>query len=302
MVQDPHSIVRVVRSEAFNAFGPQADRAVDIAHRFAQYYAETVDDRPVQSRSTDASPLPPCHVHVESLPAPHTGLGTGTQLGLAIAEAIRTLFDLTIDRETLAARIAKRGRRSAVGFHGFYRGGLIVETGKANDEAVGNLQHRLGLPVDWRWVLLQPKLSDATVSGGDELQRFAQLPSPTVSSVQAVNRLLQQQLVPALCDGAFDAASDALHSYNHAVGQWFGTAQGGPFNGQAVAQCVQRVRTLGYRGVGQSSWGPTVFVLCRDQDHAQALVSKIDTALQPRITITRDQPAAILADSDPKAS
>ena len=76
---------------------------------------------------------------VERAPAEHTGLGVGTQLGLAIAKALAVASgEPELPSAELAMRVG-RGERSAIGVHGFDRGGLLVDAGKLPGEAVSPL-------------------------------------------------------------------------------------------------------------------------------------------------------------------
>ena len=54
-----------------------------------------------------------------------------------------------------------RGLRSAVGTYGFAFGGLIIEQGKAADDALSPLVYRLDVPDDWRFALIQPLCAKA---------------------------------------------------------------------------------------------------------------------------------------------
>src|SRR5207247_6472018 len=67
---------------------------------------------------------------------PHAGLGSGTQLALAVARAIADLYDVPGDAPTLAAAVG-RGQRSAVGTWIFAGGGLVVEGGHAQTRRPG---------------------------------------------------------------------------------------------------------------------------------------------------------------------
>ena len=49
--------------------------------------------------------------------------------------------------------------------------------------------------------------------------------------------------------------------------------QGGIYSCPATAELVQWLRGRGVRGVGQSSWGPTVFAMAGDADEATALIA-----------------------------
>ena len=59
----------------------------------------------------------------------HSGLGSGTQLGLAVARALAELSRSRRPRPVLA-RAVERGRRSAIGTWTFALGGFIVEGGR----------------------------------------------------------------------------------------------------------------------------------------------------------------------------
>ncbi|MEL7336659.1 MAG: hypothetical protein AAFN70_10710, partial [Planctomycetota bacterium] len=105
-----------------------------------------------------------------SLPKAHVGLGSGTQLSLAIAAVLRHATGQTdaIDDLTLATDIADRGKRSAVGVHGFFQGGFLIDC--ADDQAtkssgaratriakpINALRDRVDVPEDWRIARLLP--------------------------------------------------------------------------------------------------------------------------------------------------
>ena len=83
---------------------------------------------------------------VEQCPAEHTGLGVGTQLGLAVAKALAVAMGHGDWSSVELARAIGRGERSAIGVHGFDRGGLLVEAGKCEGEAVAPLIAQVALP------------------------------------------------------------------------------------------------------------------------------------------------------------
>ena len=63
----------------------------------------------------------------------------------------------------------------------------------------------------------------------------------------------------------------SVYRYGRAAGLCFAAVQGGPYNGPHVTQLVDEIQSLGYTGVGQSSWGPTVFCVVEDQTAAERL-------------------------------
>src|SRR3989338_5149866 len=64
---------------------------------------------------------------VETIPE-HVGLGSGTQLALAVASGLTRLHDLALSPEEQCS-LMNRARRSGVGYHLFQRGGFVVEGG-----------------------------------------------------------------------------------------------------------------------------------------------------------------------------
>src|SRR6185437_6994640 len=78
---------------------------------------------------------------------PHAGLGSGTQLALAIAAAFRRLEGLPLDpRED--ARLLNRGARSGVGVALFERGGLAVDAGRGAKTEVPPVVAQMSFPRD----------------------------------------------------------------------------------------------------------------------------------------------------------
>jgi beta-RFAP synthase len=162
----------------------------------------------------------------------------------------------------LAVRVG-RGERSAIGVHGFDRGGQIVEGGKLPGEAIAPLVGRFDFPAEWKVVVYTPQGDRAAWHGGRERQAFARLAEagPGLSATEALCRIVLTGLIPALASADVDAFGEALYEFNARSGDLFAAVQGGRYSGPAVAALVARLRGMGVKGVGQSSWGPTVFAV-----------------------------------------
>lgn len=204
----------------------------------------------------------------------HVGLGSGTQLALAVARAFAALQgDTTLDATELARR-AGRGLRSALGIHGFYEGGLIVEGGKRSTQQVSPAVARVAWPADWSLLLVRPR-NVRGLCGAAEIQAFANLP-PMPETVSAqLCQLTVLELLPAILERDFEACSEALFQFGHLVGEYFAPAQGGVYSSPQMTSLVNYLRATGVRGVGQSSWGPTAFVVCPDQQSAERLRAEL---------------------------
>lgn len=258
MIDAPGVVVTVKPAESWQFEGALASRAQEFAMRFVLGLPEA-DRRPFQ-------------VLIERYPAEHIGLGVGTQLGLAVARALAVATghaDLTAPE--LAARVG-RGQRSAIGVHGFDRGGLLVEAGKQPGEAVSPLVEYVQLPSAWRVVLFIPPAS-ATWHGDHERAAFA---TATGGDPEALRELAESAILPAARAGDIDVLGDAVHEFNRLAGEPFAAAQGGPYASRAIAELIADVRATGIRGVGQSSWGPTVFAVVEDSDTALSLAMRFN--------------------------
>jgi beta-ribofuranosylaminobenzene 5'-phosphate synthase len=237
IIEDPATTVTVQSAAAWSATGPLADRALAFARLMT---------------------TAPQAIRVERAAPEHVGLGTGTQLALAVGKAICPDVDAT----ELATRLG-RGQRSAVGTHGFQLGGFIVEGGKET-ETVSPLVERCAFPEDWRIVLIGPG-TDQGLHGGPERRAFEELKRQEASA--ELDQLVMHILLPALVGRDLQTFGEALHDFNRRVGERFAPVQGGPY---ARPEWVDFLRRQGVRGVGQSSWGPTLFAVT-EADRAEPL-------------------------------
>src|ERR1700730_16776271 len=93
----------------------------------------------------------------EAIP-PHAGLGSGTQLALALATAVRHLEGLPRD-DSRDALLLRRGARSGIGIGLFERGGLIVDGGRGSLTSAPPIVARMEFPPEWRvMIVLDPRM------------------------------------------------------------------------------------------------------------------------------------------------
>jgi beta-RFAP synthase len=254
MIRTPGLHLRVSRADMFVAVGPLAERMGEFATLVGRAWG---------------LPGPPlCRMEILGVPPQHVGLGTGTQLGLAVAAGLCALRELPTDDPIRLARLVGRGERSAIGTYGFARGGLLVEAGKSSPDELSPLVARQPLPAAWRFVLLKSR-GEHGLSGDAERRAFAGLPPVPTAVTAELCRLALLGLVPAAMSGDFQAFSEALYDYGYLAGSCFAANQGGPFATPRLAELVATVRGMGVRGVGQSSWGPTLFALFPTESAAE---------------------------------
>ncbi len=260
MIDQPRVEVDLQPAQQWQAVGSMADRALEFAHcvsRFAKLAEQT-----------------PMHIRVCNVPPAHCGLGTGTQLALAVAHGIYKLQGLpTPAADELAASVG-RGKRSAVGSHGFLHGGLIWETGQEQAGSLGTLARHLAVPENWRILLIRSP-QQAGLHGDREGAAFKNLPAVPHAVTEKLRSIAEQTILPAVENADFQSFGRGLYEYGHLSGSCFSAIQGGPFASPEISNLVDYLRNHGIQGVGQSSWGPTVFAFVEDQTAATDLANHI---------------------------
>jgi beta-RFAP synthase len=206
----------------------------------------------------------------EVVPA-HAGLGSGTQLALAVAAGLRQLHCLPLDIVGDALALG-RGARSGVGIGLFESGGLVVDGGHGPTTAVAPIVSRMAFPEAWRvLVVLDPARRGA--SGDDERNAFAALadfPAPEAAQLCA---LVLMRALPALAEGDCAAFGLAISELQARLGDYFAPVQGGRrFISPQVEALLANLAAAGAVGIGQSSWGPTGFAFAPSQAIAARLV------------------------------
>jgi predicted sugar kinase len=99
------------------------------------------------------------------------------------------------------------------------------------------------------------------LSGSVEARAFHYLPQVSVSVTRRLVSLAEQEILPAARDASVEAFGEGVYEYGRQSGECFAAVQSGPYASAEIAQLVAALREWGVRGVGQSSWGPTVFAL-----------------------------------------
>lgn len=259
MVETPRAIVRVTPDSDFVVqYGPLARRLADICERWSR--------RRLRRR------YPRVKVEMLSELPRHVGLGSGTQTALAVAKALDACHELPAAQAPDLAQSVDRGQRSAVGTYGFLQGGLIVESGRLTGEALAPLACQVPLPDAWRFVMFRVGVEQGR-NGMAEDRAFESIPPVTQETTDRLWTIVEQRLIPAAREQRIDEFGEALFDYGMEAGRCFERVQGGPFASPELAAYVQRLRDRGIRGVGQSSWGPTLFALAPNHDEAEELAS-----------------------------
>ncbi|HEY8084647.1 MAG TPA: beta-ribofuranosylaminobenzene 5'-phosphate synthase family protein [Methylophilaceae bacterium] len=254
-LDSPSAEVMATARSDFTAEGEWAERVVQYAQDFAQ----------------KAGINGGAHFSVQGVIPRHAGLGSGTQMGLAVGSLLSALYGLGLTVQQIAA-ITERGARSGIGIGAFEQGGLLVDGGRGADTVVPPILARMDFPAEWR-VLLVMDDSLAGVHGAEEVAAFNMLPEFPAQHAARISHLTLMQLLPALAEQNLPAFGAAVTEIQHMIGDYFAPAQGGGrYASAAVAEAMQWLEQRGISCLGQSSWGPTAFaIFAKDADAQQFL-------------------------------
>lgn len=253
-VDEPATNVRLSRADATSAHGPEQARVLSVLETCREALGLKGHYR----------------IDVLSAIPAHAGLGSGTQLALAIGLALMRFEGLSLTPQQIGD-LAGRGARSAIGMAAFEGGGFIVDGGRGALDQPPPVLVQMPFPDDWRVLLVfDPGAQGA--HGDRETRAFAQLPPFPENLAERLCRLVLMQLLPALTEADIETFGAALTQIQAIVGGHFAAAQGGsPWTSPAVGALLKRAAEEGATGIGQTSWGPTGFGFVPSQDVADRL-------------------------------
>jgi len=216
-----------------------------------------------------------CHVRIDEVVPAHAGLGSGTQIALAVAAGVRRFHGLPLDVRGDAIRL-ERGARSGVGIGLFDHGGLVVDGGRGPHTRAAPVVSRMPFPEQWRILLvLDPHRQG--VHGPDEREVFSKLAPTSDGEAAHLCRLVLMKALPALAECDIAGFGSAIKEMQMLLGDYFATIQGGSrFSSPDVAAALAALEDEGAYGIGQSSWGPTGFAFAPSAEEANRLVESVN--------------------------
>lgn len=236
------------------------------------------------------------HLVIERSIPRHSGLGSGTQIALAVAAALRTLHRMPLDIGG-DATLLERGARSGVGIASFERGGVIIDAGKGDSSQPPPVVARLPFPDEWRVLLIFDR-AEHGLHGEDEIAAFRALPPFPATSAGEICRQVLMGVMPGLVERDLPAFGAAITTIQTLVGTHFAPAQGGVFTSKNVEALANRLTEAGAVGIGQSSWGPTGFAFAPTPDSAMQMVDAVRSSMpddtEIRIVQGRNEGARII--------
>ncbi|OLL31526.1 beta-ribofuranosylaminobenzene 5'-phosphate synthase [Burkholderia sp. SRS-W-2-2016] len=219
-------------------------------------------------------------IDVVHAPRPHTGLGSGTQLALAVGTAFARLVGQPASSAEIAALLG-RGARSGIGILGFDCGGLLLDGGPPGDlrQSAPPLLARQPFPEQWRVLLVSDNRIEG-LHGADERRALASLAPFPQRLAAHLCHLVLMQILPGAAEHNFAPFARGLTELQQTIGEYFASAQGGVFASPDVERVLRAVAAERTAGIGQTSWGPTGFAVLASEREAERALATARAAAQ----------------------
>jgi beta-ribofuranosylaminobenzene 5'-phosphate synthase len=220
-------------------------------------------------------------VRIEECIPEHVGLGSTTQLLLAVATGLLTYNNVDFNVIEVA-KLMGLGRVSGIGTYAFMHGGFIVDAGVHEGRDFPKLLLRLDFPEEWTFILITPR--DRGLDETSEQTVFTTAPVVPQELPWKAAFILFTRLIPAIIERNFEEFALALSDLQRTVGEMFSSLQGGIYSPLST-KYIELLLNMGVKGVGQSSWGPTVYGVVESLDEALEVAEKIKGLVDETTTI-----------------
>ncbi len=217
---------------------------------------------------------------------PHVGLGSGTQLALAVAAGIAEAYGQSVDVRQLAPTLG-RGGRSGIGVATFEAGGFVLDGGHptarfTTDRPVDGawtvppVAARHPVADDWRFLVVLPAAEPGRSGQTEDDSIRGVIERADPGPADRIAGLIVRDVLPAVAMGNADRFGTAVAEIGRLNGTWYADEQGGVYR-PPVGEIVDALASEpAVYGAGQSSWGPAVYGVTDTENAAAAHAAGVD--------------------------
>ena len=203
-------------------------------------------------------------------PQKHIGLGSGTQLILSIEEAISKFYGLNTN-----INFFKRNYRSGVGINSYKNGGFIVDSPK-NNLLTSEIIFKTNFPKEWKIILLFD--SEAKGLHGSSENRFFSA-NTNISLRKKLSDLSLNEIIPSIIYKDFDTFARSLTRFQDLNSLFYSSIQKSSYLSHDIAKVIKKISMNFNVAAGQSSWGPTSYVLTESKNIHNGIISILDNTI-----------------------
>ena len=219
-----------------------------------------------------------CRLTVSDFIPLHKGLGSGTQVSLCTGFLISSFNNLNLSIENIS-KFLDRGQRSGVGVETFKSGGFIIDTGKLQ----GSIYPPLKLidikwPKDWQIILIT-NTNFSGLHGKKESNEFTKLKNVSSKFAKENCFNLFMKIIPGLLENDFYTFADGIQKIQENMSEIF-YGNKNNFSNNSISKIFKFVKEKKYIGFGQSSWGPTGFIFCKNRNKREEIFNMIENFIE----------------------
>ncbi|MDH7596775.1 MAG: beta-ribofuranosylaminobenzene 5'-phosphate synthase [Methanothrix sp.] len=250
----PNIVVEGEIDRELSVEGTQAERALDAAKKVAERFG-----------------LGGARISVRSCYRTHVGLGSGTQLAVAVGKTLCELYGHKANIREIASAVS-RGGTSGIGVAAFEMGGFIVDGGhtfgpgreksdfRPSSASAGvrppPVIARHDFPESWRIVLAVPNIEKGAY-GQREVDIFREYCPVPLSEVQELCYQIMVRMMPSVIEEDLDTFGMAVNRIQQLGFKRVEVELQHPM----VKMLMQEMVSAGAACAGLSSFGPTVYAI-----------------------------------------
>jgi len=259
------------------------------AHRYYRESIEVINEKASKLFKTLDISNKNFHFYLKQYYPSHVGLGSKTQLSLAIASAIAKLKDLDISHKSLT-NIVGRGGTSGIGWRGFKTGGFILDGG--HDFGIGKEKEtflpssasisadpaltifRYDIPKHWRFVLVIPNVSKGAY-GDEEVSIFQKHTPIPKEEVNEVSHQILMKIIPGILKKNLTIFGEGLKRIQSIGFKKIEIS----LQDKIVKDLLNFMGEFGVKAYGMSSFGPSVVGITESDAEAKELFETLKVKL-----------------------
>jgi len=219
----------------------------------------------------------------------HVGLGSKTQLSLAIGTAISKLKNMDIPIEEIT-KMVERGGTSGIGWRGFETGGFILDGG--HDYGIGKEKEnflpssasgsanpaltisKYDIPENWRFVLVIPNVKPGAY-GEEEVDIFKKYTPIPRDEVNEVSHQILMKMLPGILRNDLQCFGEGLKRIQSIGFKKIEIS----LQKQIVKDLLKLFEKIGVKAYGMSSFGPSILGITDSDEEAEKLKETVEKYL-----------------------
>ncbi len=221
------------------------------------------------------------HFNLQRYYPSHIGLGSKTQLSLAIATAIAKLKNIDVSTQSLT-KLVERGGTSGIGWRGFETGGFILDAGHEfgagkqketylPSSSSGHVDpaltiFRYPIPENWRFIIVIPNVKKGAY-GDEELSIFQKYSPIPREEVNEVSHQILMKVIPGILKNDLAMFGEGIKRIQSIGFKKIEIA----LQNDVVKGLLKFFEEKGVKAYAMSSFGPGVVAITESDADAQKL-------------------------------